>query len=53
MTKKQPKKDKERRRKEMLDEWSNQPSPNPLYQGKTPSEVAQIMLKAPWKKRGR
>ncbi len=43
--KKKPKVSKrEQKRLDLIDRWENTPAENPLYKGKTPAEVARILL---------
>ena len=35
---------KDAERQALIEEWENKPSPNPLYRGKTPAEIAKRLL---------
>ena len=45
MKKKRKVSKREQKRLDLIDRWQNTPAENPLYQGKTPLEVAQVLLK--------
>ena len=42
---KKPKKSVDEQAKVDLDRWDNMPAANPFYRGKTPVEVARMLLK--------
>ena len=44
-TKKHYKPKSEQARTDLLDRWQNTPAANPMYEGKTPAELARAILK--------
>ena len=42
----------EKKRAELIERWENTPSENPEYKGKTPTDLAKMLLK-PVKKKGK
>ena len=36
---------REQKRLDLIDRWENTPSGNPMYEGKTPLQVARALLK--------
>ena len=44
---KKPKKPVNKQAQADLDTWQNTPAVNPLYQGKTPLDMAKVLLKPP------
>ena len=52
-TKKHHKPKSEQARTDLLDRWQNTPAVNPLYKGKTPLDMAKVLLKPVKKGKGK
>ena len=50
---KKPKKPVNKQAQADLDTWQNTPAVNPLYQGKTPLDMAKVLLKPVKKGKGK